>query len=262
MISHYPLPPGGRLDNLWFELHAIGEAGQVFTHGFMYGVSGFIVPVLDPDAAVNVNTLWDTLVPKDLDVGSGVFDLDTAAADITPEMELGELDLSAVFEISGAEPHEIFRKMRFVTIATSAIGYEPATSGDDLFLPTDFWKSHIGRKFKVSSPSMILLGLSSPDLTQTTATVPLIPSEAEWFIYQFLEQALENMLMFVAGLVSEGTGTTPADEQATFVAGLLENDVFEEDATFFDNIIWTAYCLSTFQVYVPGRMQLGVITGE
>ena len=84
VVAWYPLPKGCTLKNVYLDVHMIGPEGLTINKSCMYGLSGFVVPILDPDAETSVETLWDNLVPKDVDSASGVFDLDTGNADTTP----------------------------------------------------------------------------------------------------------------------------------------------------------------------------------
>lgn len=261
VIAEYPLPVGGKLNGVHLECHVLGLEESLATHMFMYGISGFVVPLPDPDAAINVDTLWDNLIPKDLDAGSGVFDIDTGALDATPEFEIGELDLTAIFDIQGLAPREIFRRRKRITLASNPSGFQQIASSADLLVPLDFFATQIKKAVRVSSPSMVLFGFSSPDLTQTTATVRTAPLESQWFQYQFLEMTIEQMLMFVGGLVESGA-ETPYEEASAFIADLIEATVFEQSAGFYDAITWNCYTTATFDVSVPGRMNLGVLTSE
>lgn len=261
VIAEFPIPAGGRLNNINLEVHVLGPDERTADFMQIYGIAGFVVPILDPDAQVSLDTIWDQLIPKDLDAGSGVFDIDTGATDATPEYELGELDLSAVFELTSIGPREIFRRQKRLSMAVNPAGYAQIDSVPDKYKPNDYFTTKISKGVSVSAPSYVLIGFSSPDLTQTTATFPVTISEKEWIQYQYLEQAVENMLMFVAGLVEAGS-ETPYTEASDLVAKLLEADVFEEDAGFFDPVTFTVFCFATFDVTVPDRMQLGTLTGQ
>lgn len=261
VVAEYPLPSGGKLNNVDLEVHVIGIEETSIRTLNAYGLTGFVVPVVDPDAATSVQTIWDTLIPKDLDAGSGVFDLDTLAVDTTPEYELGELDLSAVFELVGLKPREIFRRRKRISVASNSTGFENQAAATDDFTPVDFFTTKVRGNVSVQRPSMVLFGVSSPDMTQTTATVPTAPSETQWMLLQYLEQAVENMLMFVAGLIETGA-ETPYEESSAFVAQLLEATLFEEVATGFNPQSWDVFTFATFDISVPGRMQLGTISSE
>lgn len=260
VCASYPLPPGGALNSAHIQCHILGPEETPATDLAAYGLSGFILPMLDVDSAINVDTMWDNLVPKDQDAGSGSYDLDTAAIDATPEFEMGELDLEALFKVNPMAPREIFRRRKYISAASNATGYAAGTP--DTFRPLDFLTTQVRKGGMVSSPSMVLFALSSPSLDQVSATVPTAPSEVEWMLYQMLEHAVENMLMFVAGLIVEGSASLPYDESAVFVANLLENDVFNDTGGVWQAGTFTIFQLTTFDVVIPGTISTGVLTSE
>ena len=76
VISHVPLPPGGAYNAIHMQNHILGAEDADASDILAYGISGFVVPVIDVDAALNLDTMWDNLIPKDVEVSSGVFDRD------------------------------------------------------------------------------------------------------------------------------------------------------------------------------------------
>lgn len=261
VIASYPLPQDGVLNNVWLEIHVIGEEGVSFLKACMYGISGFVLPVPDPDAATPVDTLWDQLVPKDVLESSGAFDLDTGATDTTPEFEIGVPDISAIFDLQSMEPREIFRRRKLITIASSAIGFEKVDSSVDLFTPVDLVKTQVRKNVRVGMPSMVLFGFSSPATTNTTATAITIPSETQWMLLQFLEVALENAFMWVAGLIETGA-ETPYEESSQFIADLVETLVFEATAGSWHPTTWTIFTEATFDITVPGLIDIQTLSSE
>lgn len=261
MVSGYPLPTGGKLNNVHLEVHIQGPQQSDVLDMFHYGFSGFVVPVPDPDAAVTYDNLWDTLIPKDMDAGSGVLDLDTEAADTTPEFELGELDLAAVFEISGLSPKEIFRRRKMISASSQSIGYTVVDAAPDTFTPMDHFTTQVRKQVRVNTPSGVMFAVSSPDTAQTDQVIPTTPSEKQWFMLQYMDQAIENMLMFVAGLIETGA-ESPYEDASLFIASLLENNVYEGTAGSFASAAWNVVTKSTYDITVPGRMQLNTLSSE
>lgn len=261
VVAWYPLPKGCTLKNVYLDVHMIGPEGLTINKSCMYGLSGFVVPILDPDAETSVETLWDNLVPKDVDSASGVFDLDTGNADTTPEYEIGTADWTGVFGVAGNEPLEIFRRRRLITLASNPIGFTRIDAASDEFIPTDRFSTKVKRNVKAQRHSYILFGVSSPDTLQTTATIKTSLAETEWPMMTFMEDLLVDASKYFMGLIEAGA-ETPYVEIATFVAELLEATPHEETASAYNPVTWNTFCNATFQVDVPGRIAIGSLSSE
>lgn len=261
MIASYPLPQDGVLNNVWLSVHVIGPESTPYNQAVIYGVSGFVVPVPDPDSGMLVDLLWDNLVPKDVLESQGAFDLDTGAADTTPEFEIGIPDISAIFDLQAMEPKEIFRRRKLITVASNPSGYLSVDSATDLFTPLDHFTTQVRKNVRVGMPSMVMFGFSSPGTTNTTAVEAVIPSEKEWMLLQFLEVALENAFQYVAGLVETGA-ETPYEESSQFIAHLVEALVFEGTAGAWAPVSFRVFVEATFDISVPGILDINTLSSE
>lgn len=259
MVSNYPVPPGGKLNNVWLETHVIGAEGVIFTHGVMYGMSGFMVPLGDADLADSVEDLWDLNVPKDINLAAGVWDMDEATADATPEFEIGTPDPHALLDMNPGEVMEIFNRRRLLTLAKGGYFKDVLAAADEV-ITTDFFRTHLKRTIRVNEPTMVLFGVSSPDLLQTTTVVPVAPTEIQWVLLRFLEVALENAFMSIIGLTEAGA-ESPYEESMAFIASLIEETVFEETAASYQSQSWRVFCHATFDITVPGTVEVGVVSG-
>lgn len=255
----YPLPAGCSMKDLWLNQRVISAAQISTITAVMYGVAGFVVPVLDPDGELSPETLWDTAVPKDVLESAGAFDLDTATQDTTPEFEVGEPDWGAVFQVAGNRPLEFFRRRRLITLADSNVGFLEGTP--DTFLPLDRWQSHIKRNIEARVHSHIMLGVSSPSLDRTSSAVPNTLAETEWTMMTYLEDFLLDAMKNLLGLVEAGA-ETPYAESAAFVAELIERNAVEETAGSFLGANWTVFTQSVIAVDVPGTIAVGTLTSE
>lgn len=261
VLVSYPLPSGGRLNNIHLNCHVIGPEGLELHQVVMYGITGFVVPVADPDTSVTMDVLWDSLITKDEDPAAGSFDLDTAAADVTPEFEMGEVDWSGVFQLESQNPVEIFRRRRMLSVVDGMVNYEVVSAAADLWVPGEKFTSKIGRRVSVQTPSVVMLGFSSPNLDDTTGTVSSIPTEIQWILLQYLELTLEQAFMHLIGLVEAGA-ETPYVESADFLASLLEDDAFEDTAGAFSTVAFNVFTQATFDITVPGHRMGGTISSE
>ncbi len=259
VVADYPIPTGGKLNNIWIEQHVIGPDEVDTAHLVIYAVSGYVMPVLDPDTPDSVDDIWNLQVPKDVEVGNDVIDLDTGTNVATPDYEIGEIDFTEVFEMGASSLKKIFNRVKRVSVASNPMGYTQVDAASDLYKPSDIWKTQIKKNISVQSPSMALIGFSSPEMVDTTTTVPNSPSEQDWFQIQYLEQTVENMLMHVGGITTAAGTQEPFSEAATLVANLLKRDYFEETAGNLPAISWNVFTFTTFDITVPGRMSLGTI---
>ncbi len=258
VVSDYPIPSGGKLNNIWIEQHVIGPDETDTADMQIYACTGYVLPVLDPDTPDSIDDLWDLQIPKDVEMGNDVIDIDTAGPDTSPDYEVGEIDFTEVFEFQ-SNISKIFNRVKRISVATNPMGYVQKDAAADLFKPTDFWKSHIKKNVRVNQPSMALIGFSSPWLGDTTATVPNSPSEKDWFMLQYLEQTVENMLMYVGGITTASGTQEPYFEASTLIADLLKRDYYEETGGSFNPVTFSVFTFTTFDITVPGRMALGTL---
>jgi len=242
-------------------VHIIGPEGEKFDSMSIYGMSGFVIPVLDPDGGATFDAIWDAQVPKDVSLAAGGFDLDTGAADTTPEFEIGTPSPAAIMDLVAGAPVEIFRRRKYLTIANENNTRDVVDAGSDLKLVTDFFSTRVNRRVRVPDPSVVLFGVSSPDTLATSATLKTIPGEAEWSLLQYLEVALEQAFMSLVGLTEAGA-ETPYVDSMTFIGELVEDTVFEETALSFTPTSWNCYTIATFDISVPGKIAMGVLTSE
>lgn len=256
---HYPMPSSSRMNSVKLNQHLMWVSGTIsILHAVLYGVDGFVIPMIDGDSAINIDTMWDNQVPKDVDQSAGAFDLDTGTTDTSPAFEVGELDLNSLFNLTTLEPKEVFRRRGMVTYAKSPTGYDRA--GED-YHPIETYSTTIGKKVGTPFPAIWMLGLSSPSLDDTTATVPTAPTEVQWGQLQYLTMTLRQAFIDILGLVEAGA-ETPWAEAAAFIAQLLESAAFEESAAHFSSGSIMCYTQATFDMTVPGDMDNMVLTSE
>lgn len=262
VICGAPIPPGGKLNNVWLDIHIIGPEATSILQAVLYGIGGYVMPLPDGDAATNFDVLWDNLVPKDVDEGAGVLDLDTTATDTTPEFEIGEIDWNAVFEMTALQPVEIFKRRKMITLATTSVGYNQVSGAlNDLYTPVDHVNTHLKRSVKVGSPSLVLFGFSSPDTLQSVATQFTAPTEQQWVMLTYMEMALEDAFKQLIGLVETGA-ETPYEEMSAFIAAILEPSIFEQDGGSFVGVTYNVFTRAVFDVSVPGRMLHSTLSSD
>lgn len=257
VIAAVPLPVGGKLEGVNLRVSCI-QGGISITTAVMYGATMYAVPVLDPDAGAAFNVLWDTQVPKDKDEAEGVYDLDTAAADVTPEFELGEMDFETLIGAGGAA-RKMWRRRKLVTFPESPVGFLDATP--DKFQAIDAFSVKLKQKLSAQVPTVVMLGFSSPVLDDTTVTDLTSPAEKDWTKLRFVTDTLKQAVVELLGEVEAGANA-PWTQAAVMISTLLEGPAFEEDAGSFATGTWTVFCTGSFTISVPGEIGFGTLSSE
>ncbi len=193
------------------------------------------------------NTIWDRQVPKDIEEGSGASALDTAGAPATPEYEPGEIDYSEIYDSGPLELRG--GKMRgLVTYANTPVGY-----ADTTYTPTANIKLKLGGSPRVYEPSVVAVGVSSPQMIDSTTGEWTSPSEQQWTQLQYAGMTLEQTVIESIGLVESGA-ETPWEEASEFLFNYAEPDAYEEDSNTLVPVGWILVARATFVVDVPGTI--------
>lgn len=261
VFAALPLPSGSRLNDISIDFRAHQLTSIGIGVNMMWAIEGWILPVLDPDAAVNVNTLWDNLVPKDTDVEA--IDLDTGATDSTPFYEPGEPDFSDMLEV-GLRPERIYHANGIATIGQdSFITFQDnQTPFSVLWIPQIGRRIRIRKNYSVRQPSMALFAFANPSLDDTTATEPTAPAESEWGQLKYIGHVLERALLHLFG-VTEAGAETPWEEATALLKKHLEPDVFEDSGGTFGSAAWRVTAKAMFDHSVEGRLgQTSISTGR
>lgn len=257
-IAAAPIPAGGVLNSIFLEAHVIAGAAISQLRMGMYGISGYVIPVPDQDAALDYETAWDQLVPKD-EPHLTELDSDTGTPDTSPEFEPGGIDINNLFDMVGLSPRQIFRRRKYITTANSLLPVGGTLV--DTYRPTDYFTTKIKKPTRCAMASYAILALSSPATTLTVTGVWQVPTEDDWAILQFMDIFIEQMFMASLGLIEAGA-ESPYEEAESFISELLEDSVLEQVANSFDPVTWTVFSRATFDITVPGRPQLKTLSSE
>ncbi len=259
VICGVPIPPGGQLQAVRGQMSVKDTTRELEKDMMFYSVHGYVLPVLDPDAAATFESIWDTLVPKDETEAPAALDFDTGTADDTPIDEPGDPNLNAVLGMDATDNVQIFKREKFLDIASHPVGLHLDTS--QYWWPMDHFNVNIKRKVSVEQPAVCLFGISSPVAATTSATAPVAPTTKEWAMMMFLESTLEDMMKSIVGLTEAGA-TTPYVDASTFLAELLEPSLYEQTARAADflDAIWDCNSHLNFQVNMPGSRSFSNLT--
>lgn len=251
-----PLPAGAKVNNVWMEVHIIGAGFQGFETISLYGMHGYVLPVLDPDAGTTPDAIWDAQVPKDAPMAADALDLDTAAADTRAVLELGDVSIAKLVGITTA-PHRVFSRETMISLANKPTGYD--RTGNN-FVPTDIFRARVKSNVSVEVPSYYLIGLSSPDTLASASAWPVINTDGEWAHLQYMEYALQQAWMSLVGLTETGA-ESPYEDAMNLIANYME--VFHEaTAGDFAAITWNALGKATFDVTLPGSADKIQLTAQ
>ncbi len=262
VLFELPIPSDCTMRFVNGQIHFLINAEEDALVAITYGFSGFIIRIPDPDAGVAVDTLWDQYIPKDADWAAGGFNLDTVSTDTAPEFEPGELDPFALFEGPGFAPEEIFRRRKYLSYATPG-QTRVNTAANPAWLPHDFFPLNIRQPYRTATSAMALFGWSSPQLIDIQATSRTLPEENEWMFIKYARVVVELAWMELMGLATAGTGGMPHNEALTYLADLLEPNLYEASGA----IALTArshyvFGTATFGMRVPGEYQARALTSE
>lgn len=252
------LPSDSVLHRVQGQVGVAGTTPQSIATASAYAVGAYILPILDPDAAISIDTLWDTLVPKDTDVQA--IDLDTAAGDTTPFYEPGEADWSDLLDV-GLRPEKIFNREVLMGPSSHALSIDrdPESPFAYEWLPGDFFKVDISKGYRVKQPSMVVMAFASPSLDDTSATVPVGPLEGEWPRIKYAGQMLEQALMDLFGL-TEVAGDEPWQGATDVLQKHLMPDIYEQSSGFFLGTTLQCWGKMVIDHSVEGHMGVGSIS--
>ncbi len=258
VIFGMSLPSDSRINGINIELHANHVAALEIEQVTMFATEGWILPVLDPDAALNLNTLWDNLVPKDTDIET--MDLDTGATDATPFYEPGEPDLTALFDV-GLKPERIYHSNRMLTINNGSVfSFQDNQTPFNVRWVAGFKERiRIKRNFAVKNPSVLLFAVANPSLDDTTGTGPTALAEAEWGQVKYIGHVLERAMLHVLGVVEAGA-ETPWEEATALLKTHLEPNPFESNAGDFASAALQLTARGIVDHSVEGKLGTGQIT--
>lgn len=258
-----PLPAGGVFKGANVSIAVIGEESSSIKGAMIYGLSGYIVPVLDPntrDATPEIT--WNLQVPKDEAIAEASLDFDyQTTANVSPAVQVGAINQEEVFQaMAGAT--KLFKTERIVTFADTNRGWIAGTP--DVYNPAERLSFRVKKQVRVKVPSVILFALSAP-----TPGVPgvftgdvsgWIPGNAAaWLGLRYIGSAIEQSMPFVAGSVEAGAHE-PYEQMAEGVARVLEQ-AFEDTTGAFltQDIQHFSSCM--FDIEVPGHMNVRNIRG-
>ena len=261
VIAYVPMPPGTKLNNVWLDVSVLPTVQMGINEACLYGLSGFVVDVDDPDTAEAYDLVWDKMIHKDIAEAYNILSIDTNTADTGPEYEPGQLDLMQIFGDNLIGNMQIYQKREMLTYPKKPLGYDPS---NDTYFASDAFKVHVRNGPTVRSPSIAMFGFSSPDITTpTTSTgdIGTTPTEREWLFTMYAEVFVYDMWKHLIG-VTPSSSTNPYDAVSAWFAKLMEDALFQYesgDYTTRDYKVWTK---ATWDITVVGKPSKPVLTSD
>lgn len=253
-IAFCPLPTGAKLNNTWLDISVISDTAVAVKKWVFYGISGYVVEIDDPQTATTLNTIWDNTISKDTSYHGALDAVDLEpGAEGQPEFEPGFFDLEELLGTDNQSNVEVFKRRKNINFAKNQTGWDPGSGGT--WRPTDTFTTHLKGGPKVDRMSYLLFGFSAPHLDNRSTPEPAVIPESSWFILQFLDMFLEEMVKIAVGLASD----TAADSAGTII-DFLEYASIEPDDDLLFETNWQVYSAVTFDVTMPGMDTLSTLS--
>lgn len=262
-IGFVPLPTGSKLNNTWMDVSVI--SGGVVSHKSpaFYGISGYVLEIQDPDTADTLNDIWDQQVPKetssmavplDFDLNTAVGGSPIEIAVGEPESQPGYFNLEELLQTDNRGNIEVFKRRKMLTFAKNPTGF----NADALtWIPTDHFQTHLRGGPRVEAMSYLIFGFSNPAMDNRSTAEPTTISELDWFILQFLDMFLEEMLKDLVGL-TVGAGA----QSVSAITDFLEYASVEPDDDLLGSVVWQITAKMTFDVTMPGMEKLTTLSTD
>lgn len=264
VIAFVPIPPGGRLNNVWLDVSVITDSAISIMGAAMYGLSGFVVELEDPDSSHSYDFIWDHMIQKDMAEGYNILSLDTGTSVNDPEFEVGQIDLFQVFGDNLQGNMQIYQRREFLTFPKRPVAYD---TGSDTFFGMDAFKVHVRNGPRARGASVAMFGFSAPAMDQTqVATVDGIgatPVDTEWIMTMYAEVFLYDYWKQLVGVLgASASNVEPYDSVAAWFAKLMEDKMWESSTGLIiptDYKVWTK---ATWDISVPGKPGKAILTSD
>lgn len=257
VINAIAIPGQSKLSHVWMDFSLVSAGVQDVLDASMYGVTGYIVPIPDPDATTVLNTLWDEMIPKDDSIlTADSIDLDFVdTADATAEITPGDPSIEELFNVGG-RPERIFERTEMITFGKQSAGFIAGTP--NTFIPRDAWKAEVKRQYNVEMPSLLMFGISAPSTTGT-GSQPFVPgTNQQWLQLRYMADTAKDAWKFAVGLIEAGA-ETPYLEAAALLSDYLER-FFEETTGAFVDTAYRVFTDFRYEVQVEGELSVEAIS--
>jgi len=250
VLAAFPMPPGSRLVNVKGQVD-FGPAAVLPQESLAASaITAFVLPIVDPDAAEDVDAIWDKGVPKDEAEADDAIDLDSGTADTTPDWEPGAPDLVSIIGLEQAPSW--FERVTYMSIHSHPTFIHINTT--IFYLPGEVVGINAQPRIHSDLYSIALLAFSSPTTSVTTAAARNAPTKQQWGMLMYLETAIENMMQSLFSFPEAGA-ESPYEDMSAYMAALTEPPVEEESgrAGNFDPTTYNVNIRLMAQVVMPEK---------
>lgn len=267
VLAWAPIPEGGKLLSVTGELHVLGLEEDSIDKFHGYGFSGELIPVVDPDAGVSLDTMWDYQVTKPADASvaaaTTALDFDWDTSDTGPDVEPGQADLNQMLGLVESTKKIIEPVLEIVSFPKQRTGsYHEETSGDDQWVPTDYKTFRSERKLvSRQGPSFAMLAFSSPTMDEEETSPTLESTVGQWGILGNLDNVLNDMWKMNAGLTDVGA-IAPYLNASNEIEQLVAPDIVQPADAILSPTQWTVLCKATWLLDFPSSTVPRVLKGE
>jgi len=264
VVASMPIPPGGVFMGYRADVQGIFGLPIDMDSACMFYVRAVIVPMgaSRMDQAISVQTLWDQLVPKDVDLsgtaGADEIDWDDGAV-ATPFQEPGQVNFSDLVEL-GDRPMDISRRNSGL-LTFAGRGADPHLDTTRKFTPTGAVRMGSNKKVRVRQASYFLLAVGSPSWDETTSSAVNTIVDANWSALTYPDVMFDMMLPDILGL-SETGAESPFIDMAGFAVDLVEPSIREEASGDFVTSLWDTYTDWSVRVLTPGRPRMKTLASK
>ncbi len=260
-----PIPPGGVLLGYRAEIHGIASSHLDVTGD---AVAAFAKSVVTPmggsqmDTAISVQTLFDQVVPKDLDLSgtAGADEIDWDDGTIAaPFEEPGHINWNDMMQL-GLRPQGIQEKEVLITPAHGGAKMFHVDTTDEYF-PTFRMTMGSNRKIRTKQAAYFLLAIASPSWDETTNSAVNTIVDANWSALTYPDVMFNMMMPDILGITETGA-ESPFVEMAGFAVDLVEPSVFESTGNaVFAAVSWNVWVKWSVRVLTPGEPRMKTLTG-
>lgn len=254
-----PVPRGGKLLGMSGELHMIGPEGNNLTEVCGFGFSAEMVPLMDVEDQVDLNTTWDRMVVKTAVMTQAAatdrIDDDWDDVDSTPFIEPGEIDINKLTGLMQATKAIIDPRMEFVSWATSQGGW--VAGSPDVYNPSRYKRFSSKRVLIAEQHSVAMCAVTSPVFDQEQTAQNNLSATSYHFL-ENLEAAMEDMWKMQIGQTEPGA-ESPYDQAVAAIGGAIAPSIVQPAAALLVSQTWTFFCKSRWTISVPGSSLPNVI---
>ncbi len=161
----------------------------------------------------------------------------------------------------GLQPVRLFHDHSYITLANGAliVWQDNQTPFVLKYWPGGNMPYRFRRNLRITQPSVLVMGVASPNLDSKTSTEPTVLTEAELPQVKYMGDVLKRALMNVLGLTEAGA-ETPWVEASVLLRKQLDPALFEASALgTLATVAWNVTGEAEIDMSVVGELELGSV---